>query len=235
MTGFRWAKKLTALVLMVAAGGAGFWGIQAWAQDTGSASPAAPAAVAATAPDGAAAPDTPASADAPAPEAPPAPLPAGQLAPLDRVKASPQGTLKNPYSDDNGDIVAQGQKLYLQYSCNGCHGGNGGGGICPPLINDTWVYGGDDDTLFRLVSLGSIDLQAKGYARKGHENVVAPMPAFGPLIRSDDELWKIFAFVRSHYNGSPSRKYGAPPEAAPEVDPNASNSADTPDPTVTSK
>jgi hypothetical protein len=27
--------------------------------------------------------------------------------------------------------------------------------MCPPLTNDTWVYGADDDTLFRLIALGS--------------------------------------------------------------------------------
>ncbi len=44
--------------------------------------------------------------------------------------------------------------------------------MCPPLTNDTWVYGGDDDTLFRLVVLGSDELQKAGYTRKGRENVV---------------------------------------------------------------
>jgi mono/diheme cytochrome c family protein len=169
---------------------------------------------------------------------PPTPLPAGQMTPLDREKASPQGTLKNPYHDDNADIVAQGEKLYLQHSCNGCHGGNGGGGICPPLINDTWVYGGDDDTLFRLVSLGSIDLQAKGYVRKGRENVVAPMPSMGPIISSDDELWKILTFIRAHYDGSPSRKYGTPPEPPPSADASsvdAPGSAAAPAPEAVSK
>ena len=43
--------------------------------------------------------------------------------------------------------------------CNGCHGGGGGGGMCLPLTNETWVYGPDDDTLFRLVALGSAELK----------------------------------------------------------------------------
>jgi mono/diheme cytochrome c family protein len=212
-------KRLAGMVALIAlcACVAGTWALRAGAQG------AAPA------------PDASASADAAPADAPPPPLPPGQMMPLERVKASPKGTLKNPYTDDNAEVVAQGNKLFLQYSCNGCHGGGGGGGICPPLINDVWVYGGDDDTLFRLISLGSIDLQANGYLRKGRENVVAPMPPFGPLIRSDDELWKILAFVRAHYNGSPSRKFGTPPAPPEPTDPNASNSADTPDPTQTSK
>jgi mono/diheme cytochrome c family protein len=125
--------------------------------------------------------------------------------PKEVVAAAPQGTLRNPYTDDP-EKIAEGKKAFFGYSCNGCHGGTGGGGICPPLSNDVWVYGSDDDTLFRLVTLGSDGLQAAGYFRKGMENVVAPMPPFGELIKSDDELWKILAFVRSIYDGEPKRR-----------------------------
>jgi mono/diheme cytochrome c family protein len=131
---------------------------------------------------------------------------------LDLIKNTPKGKLKNPYSDTQADVVEQGRHLFLAYGCNGCHGGGGGGGMCPPLINDTWVYGGDDDTIFRLVTLGSDELQKLGYTRIGRENVVGPMPPFDAIIKSSDDLWKIFAFVRSRYNGDPGYKYGAPPE-----------------------
>ena len=81
--------------------------------------------------------------------------------------------------------------------CNGCHGGGGGGGMGPPLTNEVWVYGKDDDTLFRLIALGSDGLQKQGYARKGSENVVGPMPAMGGVVKSNDDLWKIIAWIRS--------------------------------------
>jgi mono/diheme cytochrome c family protein len=133
-----------------------------------------------------------------------------KILPPDLVKNTPKGKLVNPYKDTQADIVEQGGKLLLTYGCNGCHGGGGGGGMCPPLINDTWVYGGDDDTLFRLVTLGSDELQKQGYTRIGRENVVGPMPPFGAILKSSDDLWKIFAFVRSRYNGDPAYKFGAP-------------------------
>jgi mono/diheme cytochrome c family protein len=135
-----------------------------------------------------------------------------KILPADLVKNTPKGKLTNPYKDTQADIVAEGQHLLLSYGCNGCHGGGGGGGMCPPLINDTWVYGGDDDTLFRLVVIGSDELQKLGYSRIGRENVVGPMPPFGAIIKSSDDLWKIFAFVRSKYNGDPAYKFGAPPD-----------------------
>jgi mono/diheme cytochrome c family protein len=134
------------------------------------------------------------------------------LKPPDYVAKVPKGQIKNPYKDTQADIVAQGEHLFLSYGCNGCHGGGGGGGMCPPLTNDVWVYEGDDDTLFRLVTLGSDALQAQGYARRGRENVVGPMPPFGQIVKSADDLFKIFAFVRSKYSASadPLYKYGTP-------------------------
>lgn len=136
------------------------------------------------------------------------------IKPPDLVAKTPKKQLKNPYNDSDAKVVAEGEHLFLSYSCNGCHGGGGGGGMCPPLINDVWVYGGDDDTLYRLVTLGSDELQKAGYVRKGRENVVGPMPPFGGLIKNADELWKILTFVRSKYssNADPKYKFGAPPE-----------------------
>jgi hypothetical protein len=87
--------------------------------------------------------------------------------------------------------------------------------MCPPLINDIWVYGGDDDTLFRLVTLGSDALQSKGYMRVGMEHVVGPMPPMGAIVPTDDDLWKILTFVRSNYDGSPKCKFGCPVDAPP--------------------
>ena len=119
--------------------------------------------------------------------------------PLDLVKATPKGGLQNPYKDKVTDaaFAEEGHKTYLSAGCNGCHGGGGGGGMCPPLTNDTWVYGPDDDTLFRLVSLGSDGLKAAGYHRVKQEVVVGPMPPFGGILKTSDQLWKIITFIRS--------------------------------------
>ena len=120
----------------------------------------------------------------------------GTMTPLDRVAATPKGELKNPYTD-HVSAAADGHKKFFSAGCNGCHGGGGGGGICPPLTNSVWVYGSDDDTLFRLIAVGSEDLQKQGYERKQHEQVTGPMPPFGTIIKTDDDLWKIIAWIRS--------------------------------------
>lgn len=132
-----------------------------------------------------------------------APL-ASDKSPHDVAMAAAKGTLKNPYAYKpmNPDLAEAGKKKYMSVSCNGCHGGNGGGGMCPPLSNETWVYGADDDTLFRLVALGSDELQKQGYTRKGRENVVGPMPPHGKIVKTEDDLWRIIYFIRSNFRGS---------------------------------
>jgi hypothetical protein len=77
------------------------------------------------------------------------------------------------------------------------------------------VYGGDDDTLFRLVTLGSDGLQAKGYTRVGLEKVVGPMPPMSAIVPTEDALWKIITFIRASYHGSPASKFGSPPDPPP--------------------
>jgi mono/diheme cytochrome c family protein len=142
------------------------------------------------------------SAQDPAPDgaaAVEAPAPGGEAAsggtPLETARKAEKGSLQSSYAD-YASVAADGRKVYLAAGCNGCHG-MGGGGMGPPLTNQVWVYGKDDDTLFRLIALGSDELQKQGYSRKGSENVVGPMPPFGEIVKSDDDMWKIIAFIRS--------------------------------------
>ncbi|MGB6768639.1 MAG: c-type cytochrome [Methyloceanibacter sp.] len=122
--------------------------------------------------------------------------PAASGSPTATAESAPKGTLKSPYPDF-AKVADEGHKKFMAAGCNGCHGGGGGGGMGPPLTNEVWVYGKDDDTLFRLIALGSDGLQKQGYARKGSENVVGPMPAMGGVVKSNDDLWKIIAWIRS--------------------------------------
>jgi mono/diheme cytochrome c family protein len=163
---------------------------------------------------------SPAAGGGAAPGTPAASAPAGgpmlgpATPPLELVASTPKGELKNPYNADIAAIAEEGHHRYLSAGCNGCHGGGGGGGMCPPLTNDTWVYGADDDTLFRLIALGSDGLTKAGYARVKHEVVTGPMPPFGSVIKTSDDLWRIIAFIRS-VNPS-SLKPAAAPAAPPQ-------------------
>ena len=124
--------------------------------------------------------------------------------PAEAVKTE-KGKLFNPFTD-NKQAIAEGKQLFLNFSCNGCHGGGGGGGMCPPLTNERFVYGSDDDTLFRLITMGSVELQEHGYKRIAKETVVGPMPAYKDIIEKEEELWKVIAFVRSVYRGRAKKR-----------------------------
>ena len=127
---------------------------------------------------------------------------AESMTPLQRVASTPKGQLKSPYADFTS-VAEEGQKIFRSFDCNGCHGGGGGGGMAAPLTNPVWIYGDDDDTLFRLITLGTGSLspggafQKQGFVRKGSENVVGPMPPYGDIIKTEDEIWKIIAWIRS--------------------------------------
>jgi mono/diheme cytochrome c family protein len=121
------------------------------------------------------------------------------MTPLERAVSTPRGQLKSPYTDF-ASVAAEGLKIYRSHDCNGCHGGGGGGGMAAPLTNQIWIYGDNDDTLFRVIALGTGSLspgdafQKQGFVRKGSENVVGPMPPFGETIKTEDEVWKIIAW-----------------------------------------
>ena len=119
--------------------------------------------------------------------------------PTELVKQVPRGQLHSPYPDyaklakDDPDLVKQ----FRLPGCNECHGGTGGGGICPAVTQGVWFWGNTDDVLFRLVTLGSVDLEKEGYTRLTYGTVHAPMPPMGAAIKTSDQLWKIIAFIRS--------------------------------------
>jgi len=175
----------------------------------------APTTAESQAPDATAAP----AGEAAKPGAGATPAPAAEGgSPLETAKSAAKGSLKNPYSDF-ASVAEDGQKKYMAAGCNGCHGGGGGGGMGPPLTNPVWIYGKDDDTLFRLIALGSDELQKQGYVRKGSENVVGPMPPMGSIVKSNDDMWKIIAWIRSvnpSSVGGPSASASPPASPAPQ-------------------
>ncbi|WP_017160061.1 c-type cytochrome [Xanthomonas phaseoli] len=164
------------------------------------------------APAAAAPPPPPPAASAPAPapvagSAAPASSPAAAMpnlaagpAPDPATPATPPATIvpipKGPEVKVTPELVAEGKKIYFSAGCNACHGGTGGGGMCPPLTNDIWVYGSDDDTLRTLINEGTAAIITHGKTRVGHEKVVGQMPPFAPVLKSGDTE-KLLAFIHS--------------------------------------
>ncbi len=97
-------------------------------------------------------------------------------------KAAP--VVNNPY-EGNAYAISEGQRLYNQYNCSGCHFA-GGGGIGPPLLKDTFLYGNEPANLFDTIV-------------KGRPN---GMPAWGGRI-PEYQVWQIVTFIRSMNNLEP--------------------------------
>jgi mono/diheme cytochrome c family protein len=57
------------------------------------------------------------------------------------------------------------------------------------LIDDSWKFGSDDETLFKLIK-GQIPQQT--------------MPTVYNML-PDDQVWQLLAFIRSVYKGDPSK------------------------------
>jgi cytochrome c oxidase cbb3-type subunit 3 len=97
----------------------------------------------------------------------------------------PQPTVTNP-SYGSAYEIAEGQRLYQWYNCVGCHA-NGGGAIGPPLIKESWTYGGEPAQLYDTIT-------------KGRPN---GMPTWGGRI-PEYQIWQIIAYVRSMNRQQPA-------------------------------
>jgi cytochrome c oxidase cbb3-type subunit 3 len=88
--------------------------------------------------------------------------------------------------DNNANAISQGQTLYMQMNCVGCHS-HGGGGMGPPLMDDEWRYGGRIDQIAATIA-------------EGRPN---GMPAWRGKL-TEDQIWDLAAYVRS-LAGLPSK------------------------------
>ena len=87
-------------------------------------------------------------------------------------------TAEGPY-DDNAHGTTEGQQLFNQMNCSGCHA-NGGGGMGPALIDDQWIYGSRPDQIFATIA-------------EGRPN---GMPTWKYRL-NNEQIWQLVAYVRS--------------------------------------
>ena len=81
--------------------------------------------------------------------------------------------------EGNAHAISEGQRLFEQYNCAGCHF-HGGGGIGPALMDGDWVYGNSPTNIYASITQG----RPNG------------MPSFGGHI-PDYQVWELVAYVRS--------------------------------------
>jgi cytochrome c oxidase cbb3-type subunit 3 len=80
--------------------------------------------------------------------------------------------------EGNAYHIANGQKYYKWFNCNGCHS-NGGGGIGPAFIDPDWRYGGQIEQIYSSIIQG----RPNG------------MPSFRQI--PDTQVWEIAAYIRA--------------------------------------
>jgi mono/diheme cytochrome c family protein len=97
--------------------------------------------------------------------------------------------------------VVEGRQLYLTYGCVGCHGVTGGGGMGKAILDDQWIFGSDDATLFKLIR-GEVPKQT--------------MPSAIGRALTDEQVKKVLLYVRSIYKGDASKITWEVPPPVPE-------------------
>ena len=86
--------------------------------------------------------------------------------------------MSNPY-EGNAYAISEGQRLFEQYNCSGCHF-HGGGGIGPALMDSEWIYGSSPANIYTTIC-------------EGRPN---GMPSFCGHI-PDNQIWELVTYVRS--------------------------------------
>lgn len=125
----------------------------------------------------------------------------GQPAPAPNLAALPGGdvsgaatsnagaAIRNPLEGQPG-AVADGQRLYVQMNCAGCHGYDLGGSMGPNLKDSYWRYGGTPGAVYRSIA-------------QGHPQ---GMPAWANSL-PPDQIWRLTAYIQSKGGMIPASDY----------------------------
>jgi cytochrome c oxidase cbb3-type subunit 3 len=116
-----------------------------------------------------------------------------------------QAQIHNPYANSDA-AVEEGRFLYIRMNCAYCHAFDGTGGMGPDLTDNEWRYGSSDVDVFNTIYRG----RAKG------------MPAWGPLL-TEDQIWKLVAYVRSLGGAAGARYSGAAADITRKTSANSSS------------
>jgi cytochrome c oxidase cbb3-type subunit III len=111
----------------------------------------------------------------------PPPPPTSQMVSQVRLQPGPveiSDTTEGPF-DDNAYGTSEGQMLFGQMNCTGCHA-NGGGGMGPALMDDEWIYGSTPQQIFASIAEGRTN----------------GMPSWKHKLTTQ-QIWQLVAYVRS--------------------------------------
>jgi mono/diheme cytochrome c family protein len=109
-----------------------------------------------------------------------------------RANAGPVARDLVAFYNKNAWAMSEAKRVYAAFNCVGCHA-HGGGGIGPPLMDTTWLYGQRPEDIFVSISQGRTN----------------GMPAFKDRM-PEYQMWELVAYVRSMsgmapFDAAPSR------------------------------
>jgi cytochrome c oxidase cbb3-type subunit 3 len=91
----------------------------------------------------------------------------------------------------DGEAAQRGMDNFASFNCDGCHMGNGGGGMGPALSNHAFIYGSAPENIFLSIYQG----RPNG------------MPAWGTVL-PEDTIWDLVAYIKNLSN-APAAEWGA--------------------------
>ena len=94
-------------------------------------------------------------------------------------RSSQPQRLTNPYAGDSSAITKGGQ-WFNAMNCVGCHAPEGGGGMGPPLSDNTWIYGGEPAQIYLTIVQG----RPNG------------MPSFAQAL-PPEAIWQIVSYIET--------------------------------------
>jgi cytochrome c oxidase cbb3-type subunit III len=86
--------------------------------------------------------------------------------------------------------LQRGMQAFSAFNCNGCHMGNGGGGMGPALSAGNFIYGGEPANIYLTIVQG----RPRG------------MPAWGSVL-PEQVVWDLVAYIQS-LKSAPAPEWG---------------------------
>lgn len=93
----------------------------------------------------------------------------------------------NPLRED-AVAIAEGEKVFRQAACAGCHGMNAEGVVGPSLTDKEWIHGNTDAVVYKLIM--------EGIAAENTKLGRGPMPGLGESLGSE-KVYQIMAWLAS--------------------------------------
>ena len=117
---------------------------------------------------------------------PPQPVRMVELQPGEKGEGPRNAEQQRFYDERNAYDLSQGKRWFRWFNCAGCHA-NGGGGMGPALMDDTWLYGKEPHQIYTTI----MDGRPNG------------MPSFRGRIQ-EAQVWQLVGYVRSMSGQVPS-------------------------------